>query len=229
MKYTFYTDKSPTDKNKIIESHKDFIYNYTCYICKKTLDWKNDDELSIALIAFNEALDTFDNNSSSSFLGYARLVMKNRLIDYFKNEKKHASIYLENEQDNKAHPAEVKAAYNSFEKELDRRDKAYEIEEFEKVVTSFNFSFFSLVENCPKHNDTRQNLMQIAQKASSSQLVVTKMHKTKKLPIKEIRNLTGASRKILETWRCYLIALILINTNEKFTSLKEYIFSGKEG
>lgn len=42
-------------REELITSQKIFIFKYTCFICKKTLSWQNDDELSIALIAFGEA------------------------------------------------------------------------------------------------------------------------------------------------------------------------------
>lgn len=43
-----------------IRAHKAFITKVSSKICSRYLTWDKDDELSIALIAFNEAIDNFD-------------------------------------------------------------------------------------------------------------------------------------------------------------------------
>ncbi|WDC84568.1 sigma factor [Caloramator sp. mosi_1] len=48
------------DRDKLIEQNKDFIYKIASSICKRRLSWENDDELSIALIAFNKSIETYD-------------------------------------------------------------------------------------------------------------------------------------------------------------------------
>jgi RNA polymerase sigma factor len=223
-------EKKDTSRDKIIFEHKDFIYKYTCQICKKKLDWENDDQLSVALIAFNEALDKFDPERDKSFLGYAKLVIKNRLIDYFRKESRYKNLYLDDKnEDSEEHPLEIKAAWDSYRDELERRDRAYEMSRFEELVGDFGISFSDLVENCPNHKNTRDNLRQIALEVSQDDKIISKLYRTKKLPIKEIKKLTGTSRKILETWRKYLISLIVILTTDELTSLKEYVYPERRG
>jgi DNA-directed RNA polymerase specialized sigma subunit len=42
-------------REKLIQEHRDFIAGTSSKICRRYLVWDNDDELSIALLAFNEA------------------------------------------------------------------------------------------------------------------------------------------------------------------------------
>lgn len=72
-------------RNTFIEENKNKIYRYTCFVCKRILKWENDDELSIALIAFNNAIDSFD---SGNFNSYAKILIRNKLIDYFRKIQK---------------------------------------------------------------------------------------------------------------------------------------------
>jgi len=45
-----------------------------------------DDEVSVGLMAFNEAMDCFDTTKNISFISFAETVIKRRLIDYFRKE-----------------------------------------------------------------------------------------------------------------------------------------------
>ncbi|MEW6448710.1 MAG: sigma factor, partial [Bacillota bacterium] len=43
------------------------------------------DELSVAWLALNEAIDQFRPGSGTSFLAFAKVVIRRRLVDYFRN------------------------------------------------------------------------------------------------------------------------------------------------
>ena len=47
-----------------------------------------DDEASIAMIAFNEAIDAYDDSAGASFLSFAEIVIKRRMVDYFRRKTK---------------------------------------------------------------------------------------------------------------------------------------------
>ncbi len=51
------------------------------------MEYGIDEELSIALMAFNEAIDGYDT-SKGSFLSFAKLVINRRLIDYLRKKTK---------------------------------------------------------------------------------------------------------------------------------------------
>ena len=50
-----------------------------------------DDELSIAMFAFHEAILRY-SREKGAFLSFAALQIKSRLIDYFRKEKRHSNV-----------------------------------------------------------------------------------------------------------------------------------------
>ena len=68
LKETLISAKSgdPLVREELIRSHKAFIARVSSKICSRYLTWDNDDELSIALLAFNEAIDSFDPHGGTS-------------------------------------------------------------------------------------------------------------------------------------------------------------------
>jgi RNA polymerase sigma factor len=57
-------------------------------VCKRYIDPKKDDEFSIGLAAFNEAMLTYSAERGSSFLSFAKLVVKRKVIDYIRYVQK---------------------------------------------------------------------------------------------------------------------------------------------
>ena len=61
-----------TARETLILQHKTLITSLAAAICKRSLHWDNDDELSITLIAFNEAIDNYDETKGLSFIPSGR-------------------------------------------------------------------------------------------------------------------------------------------------------------
>ncbi|RYD02369.1 hypothetical protein N752_23855 [Desulforamulus aquiferis] len=66
-------------REELIRNHRDYIIKVSSRICKRYLCWENDDELSIALLAFNEAIDCYEFNQRASFSSFAYTVIHHRL------------------------------------------------------------------------------------------------------------------------------------------------------
>lgn len=80
-----------------------------------------------------------------------------------------------------------------------------------------------LTKKSPKHQDTRDKLMSLAMDISKNNDLVSTILKQKMLPIKEILVTFDVSRKTLEEWRRYLIALVIIFSDKRLESLKDFI------
>ena len=210
-------------RTELISFHKNFIQRYTGFICKRQLHWDNDDELSIALIAFNRAIDKFDLQHKKSFLNFARILIKNSLIDYFRAQSRFQALSLTGFNQEKDSQAELAASWNSYRQEIENRNRAYEIQLFVEKLAQFNLTLQKLVKHSPRHKDTRDNLKKIACQISENPEIVQKIYQQQRLPLKEIQLLTGASRKILEKWRKHLLSLVIILTNGEMESLAAYI------
>jgi RNA polymerase sigma factor len=198
-------------RNNFIEINKKFIHKYACTVCKRYLTWENDDELSIALLAFNKAIDSFQEGE---FEYYSKMVMKHRLIDHF---RKNSSNDV---------PIEDTVIQNTlqYESNIDEKlDRAAQIRVFKDVLDQFNINMADLTSNSPKHKDTRKRLMDLALDISSRNEIVSQLLKNKLLPIKDILQFADVSRKLLEEWRKYIIALIIIFSDRRLESIKDFI------
>lgn len=208
------------DRNKFIEKNKSFIYIIACKTCNKKLDWVNDDELSIALIAFNNACDTY-NKDKGNFLSYAKVIIKNALIDFFRKAKNTPYLMFGDENEFIDY-VDNKGALIEFEREKENSQKAEEIIMFSNKLLEYKLSLSDLVKASPSHIDTRNALLNIAFKCSKEAYIVNYINDKKKLPIKEISLFTDANRKYLEKWRKYILVLILIFSSNDYSYIKSY-------
>lgn len=217
-------------REEFLTSRKEFIRRYASFVCKTLLDWHNDDELSVALIAFNKAVDTFNPTAGKNFTAYAKTLIRNSLVDYFRGRQKSypCSINTINSSKDSRNRLQTAASLDSYLLELEQRERAYEIEHLKGLLPQFGLTLAALVQNSPRHNDTRDRLKAVALRAAEEDVLVERIYRDKKLPLKEIQLLTGAKRKQLERWRRYLLSLILIASSEELEGLAEYIW-GKRG
>ena len=233
------------DNNLIIKAQKDFMAREKLFhvfrpkirlmamdICKRPLHWDNDDELSISLIAFNEAIETFDETKGMSFINYSRMLIHRRLVDHFRKESrfKHVPLEYNEEEQSELSKHEIDEAIAQHQKEERARDLREMMGLYKNTLAEFGISIDDLLSVSPKHKDTKINLMKIAQSLALNPELIDKLYKTKKLPIQELTLLTGNSKKILEKGRKYIIAVTLILSNEEFAPIKNLIrFPLEEG
>ncbi|HAA89429.1 MAG: Sigma-70 region 2 domain protein [Thermoanaerobacterales bacterium 50_218] len=216
-------------RNQLIEEYQQFIYQTACRICKKKLTWGQDDELSIALMAFNEAIDSFKPEAQVPFWGYAKVVIRSRLIDYFRQESQNQHIPCDFTHHHQAVPGKDQAWENSV-KEIEAWEREEEIRQYEEELKKYGINFEVLVRNSPKHRDSRANLITTAKKLALDQKLFQHLEKHKKVPLQELCKVSPLSKKTLEKHRPYIIALALIFHNpERYPYLYSYLkFSNRE-
>lgn len=208
-------------RNDFIEKNRKFIYNATANICKRPLQWENDDELSIALIAFNNACDTYVEDKGN-FFSYAKVLMKNALIDYFRKSSNNPYLVF-NSDDGDTEYIFDKNSLTSYEHELEDLRRSEEIIAFSKELKQYRLSFEDLVKSSPSHKDTKDKLLNLSLACSNEASILQYIKNSKKLPVKEICLLAGANRKFIEKWRRYILTLILIFSNKEYIYLRSYL------
>ena len=62
----------------LLKAYQPFIAKTVSEVCKRFINPKRDDEFSIGLFAFNEALFLYAKNKGSSFLSFAKLIIKRK-------------------------------------------------------------------------------------------------------------------------------------------------------
>ncbi|MBW7571364.1 sigma factor [Caproiciproducens faecalis] len=192
---------------------------------------KSDDEWSVAYFAFSESVKEYSIDKGS-FPQFAKLVIRRRLIDYFRSQSKYhveASVnpsVLDSELDEQENAdglnIEVKKAiYHSVQSGAENSLKI-EIESVNQVFASYDFSFFDLSECSPKAQKTKKACAKAVVYIIRNPILLNEMRKNRMLPLKLIQNNTDIPRKILERHRKYIIAAAEIMTGD-YPFLAEYM------
>ena len=171
------------------------------------------DELQIAMIAFHEAILSYDRDRGT-FLHYAQMIIRSRLIDHDRKEarhKDHISLDKENEEGDQL-----------IDMITDGRDKTdehmrllatqAEISELSKVLETFGVSFKDLTTFSPKQERTKALIQKMIAKAKEDPSILDDLLISKKLPIQRL-TLDKNERKVLERHRKYLVMMLVILTN----------------
>ena len=174
------------------------------------MEYGVDDELSIGLLAFNEAINTYDINKGK-FLSFARLVISNRLIDYFRKQSKFSSalISYDNGEDNTTSGLIDKKSVELFAYDSEAEDRKYEIIEYTRELGQWGISFNELVRICPRQDNLRNEYIRIAILISRDKTLLDELYRTKRLPIKMLEKKLTIHRKKIERGRIYIIALVV--------------------
>ncbi len=176
---------------------------------------EQDDEYSIAMVAFYEAIMGYDK-SRGAFLNYAAMLIKSRILDYNRKEARHKgiiSIYSK-EGDGEQTLADTLADSNDyFEQTVNRESVANEIKEFAVVLSEYGICFSDVADNCPKQSRSVERCKSAIHYAVKTPKVLDDLKRTKRVPLAEIVNGSGADRKTLERHRKYILAMLLIELN----------------
>lgn len=209
-------------REQLIRTYRSYIVEVAAGYCGRQLEWENDDELSISLLAFDEAIGTYKPSSGKEFRSYARMVIKNRLIDYFRKEARHRYLPLEGpaEDSGEVRQWEVEAAWRQFQEDQLAQERADEMARFEKVLKDFGLSLRGLERACPNHRDTRETLVGIARFLAGRQDLAAYVNRYRQLPLKELSRATGVSRKVLKHGRRYILAIFLLISRNDLPHLR---------
>jgi len=213
----------------LIERSKTFIEKVTLKICKRRVTW-SDDEMSVSLIAFNEAIDRYKKSQHENFYSYAKVLIQSRLIDYFRQEgRQQVAISLDDvPRDTKGeeyelNPAEIQQAWEHYRQQQMVQERLEEIKVYATMLEEYGISLDELADASPARTDARANLVQIAHDFVKYPHLVEYLVKTRQLPLKQMLAFSRVSRKTLERGRKYIIALILILIADDLPHLKSLI------
>ncbi|MGL5717491.1 MAG: RNA polymerase subunit sigma, partial [Paraclostridium sp.] len=162
-------------------------------------------EISVALSAFNEAIKRYDN-SKGPFLAYAKLVINSRLKTFFDKE---------NKNNKKESLEKLREEGIDFSEELvnpiENKDSLInEMDTLKSYINNFGFSLDDLVEEGPKHNDTRKRAIYLGEKISWNEPIKEFMYTKKRLPIKQISLKYTVSEKIIKGSKKFIITVVVI-------------------
>lgn len=215
------------ERETLIINHKEFIRKVGSKVCGRKIDM-HDDEMSICMIAFNQAVDTFKIEANVPFKSYAAVVIRNKLIDYLRQENMHRHLSYEitsdDAEDDTYSPAEVQEAVKIYQLKNDEELRKYEIIQLGEIFSKFSITWNDLLEHCPKHKRKRKVCLKAATILVNESELWDYFWRNKMLPIKKLAEALNVSRKTMERSRKYVVATaILIKYKNEFPLLYEYI------
>ncbi|MDO5416427.1 MAG: sigma factor [Lachnospiraceae bacterium] len=221
--------QNPDHLEQLILAWQPFIRKTAAGVCRRYIS-RQDDEWSIAISAFAEAVDIYEP-LNGAFQPFAALVIRRRLIDYFRNQSRfgqeismepEAFYEPDSEPDEPGSREVVRQLYAIHQQKTAEEELKLEIEAVSQEFSAFGFTFFDVAKAAPKAAKTRKSCGKAATFLLEHPLLIAEFRKNGQLPLKIMEKESKVPRKILERHRIYIIAVIVILTGE-YPQLAEYM------
>ena len=185
-------------KNDLIGEYQNFILAAVSKTLKRSVT-TSDDEYIIAMMAFGDAIDGYNENKGN-FLGFAKTVIRNRIIDSIRREAKHNSVPFSALEKENSDGETIEFEIHT----VDKSDLKWEIESLTEELSNFEISFFELAEVSPKSRKTKRLCFDAVNYI-----------------IKEITDNIKLNRKAIERHRKYIITAVIAITQD-YPAIAEY-------
>jgi RNA polymerase sigma factor len=220
-----------------IHARDDLIRDYTPFILKTAASsvkryvvLGEDDEASVALSAFNEAIDAF-KSKRPGFLAFAATVIRRRLIDYYRKQSRHREIPYStmvardgqgNEHEGYFDPSCLTYTTEDWQAAVERKD---DIENWKDTLKEFGLTIGQVVEATPKHKDARERAMYMAKVIVENDKLRRQFFKTRKIPVDQLLSAVPedkrVSRKTIERQKVYITAVAIAMSGD-YPSMEGY-------
>jgi RNA polymerase sigma factor len=214
---------NPEEIEVLIREYKPFILSTAQKCTYKNYITEQDDEYSIALIAFNEAVKAY-REEKGAFLSFAKSVIRMRCIDYYRKEKKHTgnNLSLDGDDGETTDNSLIYSSIMQYEEDETAQNRALEIEQYRQELEKWSIRFSELVRVSPKHAKTRAACKKIVDYLTGNKDKLEYVLKKQMLPIADIEKALRIPRKQTERLRKYIIAVLIIK-NGDYPFLNEYV------
>ncbi len=205
-----------TNFNELIENHMPFIIKSISDVTGRYVSCENDEELSVGLLGFHEAIERYDNEKGH-FLSFAKLVIGSRIKNYLKGENKHQHSSLEELVDK---GLQIKDEY--LEQKEDNSILVEEINKLKTEINSFGFTLEDLADEAPKQQATRKNAIRLSEEISKDEEFTSFMYLKRRLPIKRIVLKFSVTEKVVKGSKKFIISVVII-IDKNLSILKNWI------
>jgi len=198
-----------TLRNALIAEYQHRVAKTAGNYCRKYIDPSKDDEFTIALSAFNEAIDRYKQNAEQPFLEFADTLIVHRLSEYV------------NRGGRIMQPIRPLLDDDTYEKPFGLKERQGELKDLGEALEHFGISFADLAEESPEDADTRSMLFGAGRTMAEDADLMRRLLKTRKLPAKELTAKISVPRKVVERHANY-IAMLAFLYNGPFPHLRDY-------
>jgi RNA polymerase sigma factor len=217
-----YQDGDKAALDNIYELLMPFCLRVSSKTCGRYIG-NDEEEASIARMAVVETLEKY-NPQRGSFLLFLGRVIRNRIIDYKRQEKRRRIIPFSFLDNKNLLMDEVDEGF--FEEIIDDLARKQEILKLKSLLQEFNISFEDLVNFSPRQNKTRDTAQKIALIIAENEDLRRHLLDKKLLPMRDLENKWKVDRKVADRYRKFIITATLIQWYE-FPYLKSYVLPAK--
>lgn len=225
--------KDERAREQLIQDQEQTILRTASAVSRRYVG-KSDDEWPVALCAFSQAIDVYDE-TKGDFLPFAQMLIRRELVDAYRSDARHdaelsvAPHILEGSAEPEEDEGSVYLAVVRSSMEASDRSLRDEIVAANAMLEEYGFRFFDLTECSPQQEKTRQECAAaIRALLKDPPLLVELLRQNHKLPMAELQRLSKVSRKTLDRYRKYIIMAALILSDD-YPQLADYLKFVKEG
>jgi len=175
----------------------------------------SDDEFSIAMMAFHEAVLAYQR-LRGAFLPFAARAIRSRIIDFQRSELRHRgqlSLDQPEEGDDRTLAETLDTGSDPIGAHTERSAAKQELAHFAMELSRMGLSLTDIADNCPKQARTMAACHQALAYAKTDPELLKQAASTGRLPITTLAAGARVERKTLERHRKYMMALLLAYTN----------------
>ena len=183
---------------RFIEAHEAFVLRCASRHAGFAVT-RSDDEYSVALLAFYEAIKGYDP-ASGPFGAYASLVIGRRLADHYRSQHRFdaetplAPQTFDGTVDRESADAAMQQAVAEQMSEAKPVSAQDEIEAANTVFEKYGFAFYDLAASSPKSDKTRRSCAAAVGTLLHSPVLFASMQSAHSLPIKALAQQCGVCR-----------------------------------
>ncbi|MDA8206525.1 MAG: RNA polymerase sigma-I factor [Thermaerobacter sp.] len=214
-------------RNQLILDYTPFVLKVASQKVGRYLRPESDEEVTVALLAFNEAIDAYDQERGS-FISFSQTVIQRRLVDYFRQrqQRQHEVPLSDFERDDDGSHVETgpleQAAKSAWQVREEEEARRQEIEEYARALRKYGIGWGDLVKAAPKHRDSRDRAIQLARAAVRRPEYQQGLLDRGEIPVQALVKEFGVSRRLIERHRKYILAVAVLLSHD-LPYLQQYV------
>ena len=218
--------QSEAEVKKLIEEFMPFLHGRVARYSARLEEYLQEDLFSSAMMAFYEAIQSYDAEKGH-FFPFANRVVSARLIDQIRKIRRHEGktvpLNIDDEEPQFSQTSAINVlSMRNYDAERRREQLMDEIEQFKAEAALWGITMDALVRGSPKHRELRHTYREILTAVSKNPEIMQTIHLKRYFPVKAISQITGLPQKKLERARTYILASLVIKTGD-YVLLTEYI------
>ncbi len=216
--------KAKNDKElfeSLLNDYRPFIASSASRITGKFID-EHDDEMSIAIIAFSEAVERYQPELGN-FIAFVNQVIRSRILDDIRRKKQLLQTTdldeVEGWQSSKAGDQVKRGGFDDPVK--------LEMDSLNETLEAYGIDLMDLAERSPRHRSTKLNCAAVVRCILEHPAILDELKRSKQMPARSIEKCIAVPVKFIERNRKYIVCLVEILSGE-YVYLTEYIRFVKE-